>query len=139
MRSFSICTQVLRDRVRLSPSLLLFSRMSSSSSKSLTKFVVYAPDKEGTLDLRYQVRQRHLDGIVPTVKSGVMKLGGMMVDPESDVNLPQKKAIGSLVIYEAESVEQVKRMVETDIYYTSGVWDQEKLVICPFFAATPWP
>ncbi|KAG7090927.1 hypothetical protein E1B28_010000 [Marasmius oreades] len=119
-----------------------FFYLHSSIARSSATFPLFVALLEDVIIIQQvldQVRQRHLDGIVPTVKSGVMKLGGMMVDPESDVNLPQKKAIGSLVIYEAESVEQVKRMVETDIYYTSGVWDQEKLVICPFFAATPWP
>ncbi|KAF9268783.1 hypothetical protein L218DRAFT_994608 [Marasmius fiardii PR-910] len=111
----------------------------SSSSKLLSKFVVYAPDKESSLDRRYEVRQQHLNEIDPLIKSGVVKVGGMMVDPKSDLSLPQKKATGSLMIYEAESLEQVKKMVEGDIYYTSGVWDEEKLIICPFFAATPWP
>jgi hypothetical protein len=28
---------------------------------------------------------------------------------------------GSLMFYEAESMEEVRKMVESDIYYTSGV------------------
>ncbi|ESK91022.1 hypothetical protein Moror_16327 [Moniliophthora roreri MCA 2997] len=111
------------------------------STGKLSKFLVYAPDntKEGTHELRCQVRERHLAAVQPVIKSGVMKVGGMMVDPLSDPEAPQKQAKGSLIIYEAESMEQVRAMVESDIYYTSGVWDREKLVICPFLPATPFP
>jgi uncharacterized protein YciI len=28
---------------------------------------------------------------------------------------------GSLILYEAESIEEVRKVVESDIYYTSGV------------------
>ncbi|KAJ8076964.1 hypothetical protein AAF712_000535 [Marasmius tenuissimus] len=111
----------------------------SFSSQPLKKFVVYAPDKEGTHEMRYQVRQEHLDKVAPLIKSGVIKVGGMMVDPQCDVEAAQKQAVGSLIIYEAESFEKVKEMVESDVYYKSGVWDREKLVITPFLAATPWP
>ena len=44
-----------------------------------------------------------------------------MVEPQSDLQATQKEAMGSLIIYEAESFEKVKEMVESDIYYTSGV------------------
>ncbi|KAL0579748.1 hypothetical protein V5O48_002242 [Marasmius crinis-equi] len=111
----------------------------SSTSKPLLKFVVWAPDTEGALDQRYQVRQRHLEGAAPLIKSGIMKVGGMTVDPTSDLSAAQKKATGSMLIYEAESLEKVKELVESDIYYTSGVWDKEKLVIAPLFTVTPWP
>jgi len=33
----------------------------------------------------------------------------------------RKKMIGSLMFYEAESIEEVRKIVESDIYYTSGV------------------
>ncbi len=46
----------------------------------------------------------------------------MMVTPESikSKNAP-KTPFGSLIIYEAESIEEVRKWVEEDIYYTSGV------------------
>lgn len=63
--------------------------------------------------------------------------------------------MGSLMIVEGESVEQVRKLMESDIYYTSGVvstmiecpfvhqtqphcqWDPEKLLIVPFLQAQP--
>ena len=32
-----------------------------------------------------------------------------------------RKMIGSMIIYEAETLAEVQKMVESDIYYTSGV------------------
>jgi len=61
-----------------------------------------------------------------------------MLTPES-LTGGDKKMVGSLMIFEAENIEAVKTMIETDIYYTSGVWDPERLVILPFVAATPFP
>ena len=40
--------------------------------------------------------------------------------PES-ILTSEKKMVGSVLICEAESIEDVKKMVEGDIYYTSGV------------------
>lgn len=83
---------------------------------------------------------------------------GMMVSPESI--LPEfgdgpKEAKGSMLIVEAENIEEVRKMIEADVYYTSGVvcratcriheyesnlgipqWDTEKLAIFPIFLAT---
>lgn len=61
-----------------------------------------------------------------------------------------------MFIFEAENIEAVKKIIENDIYYTSGVvsvialfeivlecslyqWDPERIVILPFAAATPIP
>lgn len=45
-----------------------------------------------------------------------------MITPESiESEDAPPKALGSCVIYEAENIEVVRKMVESDIYYTSGV------------------
>lgn len=33
----------------------------------------------------------------------------------------EKKMIGSTLIFKAESIEEVRKLVEKDVYYTSGV------------------
>ena len=76
-----------------------------------------------------------------------------MLTPESVQLGQEKKMVGSVLIFEAETLDAVKTLVEKDIYYTSGVvclfsshylswadifvvqWDPEKLVIAPFVAA----
>jgi len=112
----------------------------STPATDLPKFVVYAPDKTdaGAFDRRLSVRAKHLENAAKAINSGVLRMGGAMLTPES-LTGGDKKMVGSLMIFEAENIEAVKTMIETDIYYTSGVWDPERLVILPFVAATPFP
>ena len=44
-----------------------------------------------------------------------------MLTPESIQRGHEKKMVGSVIIFEAETLEAVKKLVENDIYYTSGV------------------
>lgn len=48
-----------------------------------------------------------------------------MLTPESVQLGQEKKMVGSVLIFEAETLDAVKTLVEKDIYYTSGV-------VCPF-------
>jgi len=41
--------------------------------------------------------------------------------PELVDEKDRKKMAGSLMFFEAESIEEVRKIVESDIYYTSGV------------------
>lgn len=103
---------------------------------------MYAPDSDapGTLTLRYSVRQKHLEAIGPLIENGTVQVGGMTVTPDSlNVQPTERKALGSILIVRSESLEEVKGLVESDIYYTSGVWDKTKLQVLPFFAATKFP
>ena len=48
-----------------------------------------------------------------------------MLSPESIASPDaEQKMVGSLVVFEGSSVEEVKKLIEDDIYYTSGV-------VCP--------
>ena len=47
-------------------------------------------------------------------------IGGGLVDPAT-YQFAEKKLIGSMMVYEAESLEAVRKLVEADIYYTSNV------------------
>jgi uncharacterized protein YciI len=38
---------------------------------------------------------------------------------------------GSVVVYSAESIDEVRTIIENDVYATSGVWDLEKAQILP--------
>ncbi|KAJ7793924.1 hypothetical protein B0H14DRAFT_2924755 [Mycena olivaceomarginata] len=87
---------------------------------------------------RLSVRPKHLENAAKAVSEGLIRVGGALLTPES-LTGGDKKLIGSAMIYEAESLEVVKSVIESDIYYTAGVWDPERLVILPFVAATPFP
>lgn len=45
----------------------------------------------------------------------------MLLDPDLRDDGDLKPAVGSLLIVKAESLSEVKAMIESDIYYTSGV------------------
>ncbi|KAJ3555706.1 hypothetical protein NM688_g2428 [Phlebia brevispora] len=100
-------------------------------------FAVWAPDytDPDALNRRLSVRPKHFENAKPLIDKGVMRLGGALLDPSST----EKKMIGSVVVYEAESLEACRKIVEEDIYYTAGVWDKEKLVILPWISAAPLP
>ncbi|OSC98758.1 hypothetical protein PYCCODRAFT_1374554, partial [Trametes coccinea BRFM310] len=60
-----------------------------------------------------------------------VELAGAMLTPESIESPTAKKMVGSVFICEAESLQHVRDLFTRDVYYTSGVWDQDKLVIRP--------
>ncbi|KAJ7815279.1 hypothetical protein B0H14DRAFT_2848092 [Mycena olivaceomarginata] len=114
--------------------------MSTSTSPTLHKFFVYAPDKTDpeAFARRLSVRSKHLEGAKKPIVDGFIRVGGALLTPESLLS-DNKKMIGSTLIFEAENIETVKKAIESDIYYTSGVWDPERIAILPFVAVTPFP
>ncbi|KAJ3727122.1 hypothetical protein EV361DRAFT_501977 [Lentinula raphanica] len=112
------------------------------SNPVLPKFFVYAPDKteEGTFAKRMSVRNEHLARMKTILGEGTIRIGGVLLSPESLTAPPEgQKMVGSTFICQAESLEDVRKMVEGDIYYKEGVWDTEKIVVLPLMAATPIP
>jgi len=108
----------------------------------LHKFLVFAPDKkdEGTFKRRMEVRPKHLERIAELQKAGKIRVGGVVLSPESIESVDAEKVIiGSTLICEYESIAQVREMIETDIYWTSGIWDQERIVVLPFIPGIPNP
>lgn len=72
---------------------------------------------------RQRVREKHLEGIRPAVESGVLQLGGAILDAEGGM-------IGSALIVEADDEAAVRTFLEGDIYRRSGVW--QRFEIYPF-------
>ncbi|KAF9072390.1 hypothetical protein BDP27DRAFT_410902 [Rhodocollybia butyracea] len=121
--------------------------MPSAIPPTLHQFVLFAPDVKGAP--RTSLHKQHRQYMRPLIDSGVVKVAGPMIAPESfDSNTTvitqesfQSKdtAFGSIVIYEGESLEAVWKIVKGDIYYTSGVWDHDRLTLLHFVPGTPWP
>ncbi|KAF5326610.1 hypothetical protein D9611_000085 [Ephemerocybe angulata] len=113
-----------------------------ASPPRLQTFLVFAPDGkgEGALDLRYSVRSQHLEGVNALIASKVIRFGGIILDTNSQPTEadPRLRIAGSTMVFEAESIEKVRELITSDIYYKSGVWDPERLVIVPFIV-TPIP
>ncbi|KZT69326.1 hypothetical protein DAEQUDRAFT_669892 [Daedalea quercina L-15889] len=112
--------------------------MSSTSGPTLHKFAVWAPDMTDpeAFSRRMAVRESHLANANKMHESGTLKLGGGLLAPESiaSPNAPFK-LVGSLMVIEADSIESARKIIESDVYYQSGVWDKEKLQILPWLQA----
>jgi uncharacterized protein YciI len=67
------------------------------------------------------------------------EFGGAFLAPELTDESGRKKMMGSVMFFEAESMEEVRKVVEADPYFTGDVWDREKLIILPFVPAMHWP
>ena len=80
-------------------------------------YVVIAKDgtDEAAPERRQQVRLQHLEGIKPAVESGFLQLGGAFLNSQGDM-------IGSMMMLEANSEEEVRAFLEKDIYRKANVW-----------------
>ncbi|KIY71136.1 hypothetical protein CYLTODRAFT_419139 [Cylindrobasidium torrendii FP15055 ss-10] len=111
----------------------------TTPSKSF--FFVYAPDMTdpGALERRLAVRSKHFEDAGPRFDKGLIRIAGAQLDENTpELEGGQKNMVGSIFICEATSIEEIREIITTDIYYTSGVWDKEKLVIRPFLSARPF-
>lgn len=80
-------------------------------------------DEPGIPERRQAVRDQHLAEIGPLVTDGTVTLGGAIL-AEDDT------PIGSALLVEADSEDDVRAILERDIYYREGVW--ERFEIHPF-------
>ncbi|KAI0059637.1 hypothetical protein BV25DRAFT_1918417 [Artomyces pyxidatus] len=103
-------------------------------------FVAWLPDYTDpeAIQRRLAVRQKHLEGIVQRATAGTIKLGAVALTPES-IDEQDKKFNGSILFLEVESIEEARRIVESDLYWTGNVWDKERADIRPVLVSTATP
>ncbi|CAG8455081.1 705_t:CDS:2 [Diversispora eburnea] len=80
-----------------------------------------ATDCEDSETRRLSVRPQHLSH---AEKSDIVVLGGALLSDHGENN----KMIGSVILYEAESEEQVRKEVEQDPYVINNVWESYQIV-----------
>jgi len=66
---------------------------------------------------RQRVRPAHLEGIRPFVERGEILVGGAILDDGGDM-------VGSVLIAEFASREELDAWLAADPYVTGGVWEQ---------------
>ncbi|KAI6169546.1 hypothetical protein EDD17DRAFT_1464103 [Pisolithus thermaeus] len=109
------------------------------STQSQQTYIVWAPDytDEGALARRMAVRQKHFVTANKLIKQGILKVAGGLLTPETQDAAPgNRKFVGSALLYEAENLEAVRKLVEQDVYWTETVWNKDKIVILPIIMAT---
>ncbi|KAI1763984.1 hypothetical protein GGR53DRAFT_495735 [Hypoxylon sp. FL1150] len=94
------------------------------------EWLVVVPDKPGTTQKRLEVRAQHFEGLKPFVESQQFKLGGAVLKDKPESDDPSTwDWYGSSIVVVAESKEEVKKIIENDIYTRTGVWDTENALI----------
>ncbi|GBE83851.1 hypothetical protein BKA93DRAFT_735689 [Sparassis latifolia] len=102
------------------------------------KFAMYVLDASdpGAFERRLFHMSTHKENAAALVKRGILTYGGPLLSSESIVSpTAEKKMVGSLMVYEADSLDAARKVVESDPFYTNGVWDKEKLLLFPFVQA----
>ncbi len=83
----------------------------------LMKYVIHAYDHPASLDRRMAVRPAHLDYVRQLKANGQFILGGALLDPDGQM-------IGSMLMLDLESDEQLRQYLLTDPYIVERVWDR---------------
>ena len=88
-------------------------------------YVVHAYDHTDpdALDRRMAARPNHFDYVRQLKEKGQFVLGGALLDPDG-------KMIGSMLLLNLETEEQVAEYLKNDPYIVQGVW--ESIDIKPF-------
>ncbi|MGV3559317.1 YciI family protein [Larkinella arboricola] len=89
------------------------------------QYVLHAYDytDEQALNRRLAVRTQHLDGARQLKTAGHFILGGALLDAAG-------KMIGSMMLLDFDSEEQLNNWLQTEVYITGKVW--ERIDIKPF-------
>ncbi|CAG9983134.1 unnamed protein product [Clonostachys byssicola] len=122
-------------RTRVIPSG--YRSMATATQKK--EFLCILPDKPGVLELRKSVKAGHYEGIKPLIASGKLPAGVGAIFEKHPVEGEPALFKGSVVVYAAQNEAEVRKIIENDIYATSGVWDLEKSQIIPYVAAVRQP
>ena len=72
---------------------------------------------------RQRVRDAHLEGARSLAASGVLQVGGALLDPDGGM-------IGSALVVEAEDESALRSTLEADVYHRAEVW--QSFEIYPF-------
>lgn len=79
----------------------------------MTAYAIYCTDKPDTAQKRLDTRDAHFAHIEKTLEN--LLIAGPMMD-ETGVT------IGSLLIVKADNVEEARKQLEADPYFTADIW-----------------
>ncbi|KAF8949204.1 hypothetical protein BGZ47_008983 [Haplosporangium gracile] len=105
--------------------------VSAAANATKNQFIVIARDftDPEALTRRLDVRSKHLVEAKELKKSGKLQAGGALLTDHSELG----RMIGSIMIFQAETSEEVRQLVEKDYYVTGKVWEHYQIL--PFRSA----
>ncbi|GAB5587972.1 hypothetical protein Unana1_02872 [Umbelopsis nana] len=115
---------ITRRHITSSSKVRAFSTTVTNNMRFL--FLVQDHTDADALSRRMSVRQEHLKEAVPDKRAGFILEGGAILDSHDS-----KKMIGSSMLLEADSEQQVWDRLNRDIYATAKVWNMEKAQLIP--------
>jgi uncharacterized protein YciI len=93
------------------------------------KYVLVCEDREGGLEVRLANREKHLAFLGEL--GARVSLAGPMLSDDGEL------MVGSVLIIEAESVEEIRQIADSDPYALAGLF--KKVTIRPFRQVIPGP
>jgi len=82
--------------------------------------IAYDGTDDTALNRRMEAREQHLAYARKLYQEGTLIKGGAFINKEGQM-------IGSTIMYQAESVEALQKIVDKDPYMTNGVWVDVKI------------
>jgi len=88
-------------------------------------FFCYMPDLPDAAARRAHIRPKHKAVADKRRAAGEIRLGGAILDKDGNM-------VGSGMVLRAESEEAAWAVIKADHYWSSNVWDKEKIIVRPF-------
>jgi hypothetical protein len=82
----------------------------------MAKYILFGSYCEDALEKRTPYRQAHLDGLAKQKAEGIL----ITLGPTKD----NSKVFG---IYEADSEETIRQLIEADPYWENGIWTEYEI------------
>ncbi|KAH6569630.1 hypothetical protein BASA61_009926 [Batrachochytrium salamandrivorans] len=117
-------------------------------------YVVYACDftDPGVYERRLAVRGQHIADAKRAKELGIMVLGGALLDETltkeaalsaslsvsasaADATPRGGKMAGSMLVLDVPDMATAQAVMQSDVYWTSGVWDPSRTHVCRFWCA----
>lgn len=109
-----------------------------ASNPSTKEWLCHIPDHPNKLEQRKAVRPDHLKDLKPHIDSRKVVLGGAFLNKHPEEG-EGPDMLGSFIIVQADSKEEVMEFLRGDAYTKNGVWDLDSTVIYPFKSAFRTP
>lgn len=87
------------------------------------QFLVIAYDNEGALDKRMENRPAHVEGTQKLMAEGKIVSACALIEEE--------QMVGSSVVTNFESEDEMNAWLENEPYVTGGVWNMDEIQIVP--------